>query len=92
MTSRKNKKRIEFSPIFNKKLKKTSPEIKVAFRDTLEIFLEDPNHISLHNHLLTKEYAGIRSINVTNDWRALYREEAKRIIFVDLGTHEDLYG
>jgi hypothetical protein len=63
MISRKNKKRIEFSPIFKNKLNKVPLEIKVAFRDSLEIFLEDSHHKSLRNHLLTKEYAGIRSIN-----------------------------
>jgi addiction module RelE/StbE family toxin len=41
---------------------------------------------------LTGKYAGFRSIDVTEDWRALYREEKERIMFADLGTHEELYG
>jgi mRNA-degrading endonuclease YafQ of YafQ-DinJ toxin-antitoxin module len=28
---------------------------------------------------------------VTDDWRALYREEPERITFVELGTHKELY-
>jgi addiction module RelE/StbE family toxin len=91
MISKNNKKRIEFSPLFRNKLEKVPHKIKIAFRESLETFLEDQDHISLRNHLLTKEYAGIRSIDVTGDWRALYKEEVKRIIFVELGTHEDLY-
>ena len=90
--SKSNKKRIEFSPIFTNKLKRIPLEIKIAFRETLEIFLEDQYHLSLRNHILSEEYAGIRSINVTEDWRALYREETERIIFIDFGTHEELYG
>jgi mRNA-degrading endonuclease YafQ of YafQ-DinJ toxin-antitoxin module len=37
-------------------------------------------------------YAGFRSIDVAEDWRALYRREPERIIFVEIGTHEQLYG
>jgi addiction module RelE/StbE family toxin len=87
-----NKKRLEFSPIFEKKLEKAPLEIKTAFRDAIELFLEDPNHISLRNHFLYDEYAGIQSIDITGDWRALYREVQDRIIFVELGTHYELYG
>lgn len=92
MINKRNKKRLEFSPIFITKLKKVPLEIKIAFRDSLETFVEDQNHSSLRNHLLTKEHAGIRSIDITSDWRALYREDAERIIFIELGTHQELYG
>ena len=56
-----------------------------------ELFRENPHHEALRNHLLTERYAGFRSIDVTEDWRALYRTEHERIIFVELGTHEQLY-
>lgn len=91
MISNKSTKRIEFSPVFRHQLEQVSFEIKVAFRGTLETFLEDPYHPSLRNHTLTGEYAGTRSVDVTGDVRALYREVSERIIFVELGTHEQLY-
>lgn len=92
MTDETPKTRIEFSPIFIKKLVAASAEIKQAFRETVELFEENPHHEGLHNHPLKDEYAEIRSINVTGDWRALYRRDTQRIIFVDLGTHDQLYG
>lgn len=92
MTSNKSIKRIEFSPIFQQQLEKVNPETRILFREAFEIFLEDPYHLSLRNHELTEEYAGIKSIDVTGDIRALYREVAERIIFIYLGTHEELYG
>ena len=92
MINEKQKERIEFSPIFNKKLAKAPTEIKLAVRQALELFRENPHHKALRNHLLTERYAGFRSIDVTEDWRALYREEKERIMFADLGTHEELYG
>jgi addiction module RelE/StbE family toxin len=47
---------------------------------------------ALRNHPLSGKYEGFRSIDVTEDWRALYRKEPERIIFVDIGTHTQLYG
>jgi addiction module RelE/StbE family toxin len=88
----KNKRRIEFTPFFNKQRKAAPVEIKQAFRDALELFAEHPTHEALRNHPLTGKYAGFQSIDVTDDWRALYRKERARIIFVELGTHDDLYG
>jgi addiction module RelE/StbE family toxin len=67
-------------------------EIKKAFLETFSLFIVEPFHHSLRNHPLKGKYPGFRSIDVTGDWRALYREEAKRIIYVELGTHEKLYG
>lgn len=87
MTDTLEHKRIEFSPVFNKLLTKAPTEIKLAVREAVELFAEDPNHPALRNHPLSDKYAGFLSIDVTDDWRALYRQESERIIFVDLGTH-----
>ena len=78
--------------MFNKQIFHAPPEIKLAFREAYGLFAENPNHPALRNHSLTGKYAGFRSINVTEDWRALYRTEPERIIFVELGTHDALYG
>jgi addiction module RelE/StbE family toxin len=83
--------RIEFTPPFQKQRQAAPLEIKVAFRETLELFAEDPSHDGLRNHRLSGKYQGFRSIDVTGDWRALYRQEPGRIIFVAIGTHKELY-
>jgi addiction module RelE/StbE family toxin len=83
---------IKFSGSFDKQLRKAPDDIIVAFLDMLELFLEDPIHPSLRNHALREKFAGHWSIDVTADWRALYRKERNRIIFVELGTHNQLYG
>ena len=84
--------RIDFSPLFNKQRKAAPLAIKQAFRDALDLFSEDPTHPALRNHPLSDEYAGFSSIDVTDDWRALFRQEKDRIIFAYLGTHDELYG
>jgi addiction module RelE/StbE family toxin len=88
----KNAPRIEYSPLFNQKRKAAPLAIKQAFREALELFSYNPSHPALRNHSLTGKYQDFRSIDVTDDWRALYRTENERIIFVDFGTHVELYG
>ena len=84
--------RVDFTNLFNQQRKNAPLEIKTAFLEAFELFLENPNHIALRNHVLTGKYSGIHSIDVTEDWRVLYKVEPDRIIFVELGTHEELYG
>jgi addiction module RelE/StbE family toxin len=92
----KNKLRIEFSSFFNKQRKAAPPEIREAFMNTLELFLDDPDHPHLRNHALRGKFAGFRSIDVTDDWRALFKEtesnEYTIIKFHMIGTHDLLYG
>jgi addiction module RelE/StbE family toxin len=87
---------IAFSDRFERKLQKIPDEIKAAFADTLELFVAEPNHPLLRNHALKEKFAGSRSINVTDDWRAVFKEEQSGertvITFHLLGTHDELYG
>lgn len=86
---------IEYSTLFNKQRGMVPLEIKIAFKETLEMFLDNPNHPSLRKHMLRDKYAGYRSIDITDDWRALFKirkSKLKTIItFHILGTHAQLY-
>ena len=85
---------VDFTNRFNRQREAAPLAIKIAFREALEIFLEDPQNDTLRNHPLNKlgkKYFGIWGIDVTSDWRALYRKEGSRTIFLALGTHEQLY-
>jgi addiction module RelE/StbE family toxin len=93
----KNKRnlRIEFTDRFNKQREAAPLDIKVAFREALGLFLEDSLSPYLRNHPLKEKLSGYRSIDVTEDWRAIFREEQTDnhtiIRFVALGTHQQLY-
>jgi addiction module RelE/StbE family toxin len=91
----KSEPRIEYTPLFTKQRKAVSVEIKEAFLETLRLYLVAPHHPTLRNHPLRGKYAGLRSIDVTEDYRALFREiqtgEQTIIVFHLLGTHEELY-
>ena len=91
----KNEPRIEFTPLFTKQRKAAPLEVKQALLDTLELFLADPLNPFLRNHALKEKFAGFRSIDVTEDVRAVFKEEQsgerKVITFHLLGTHDELY-
>lgn len=85
--------KIKFSRGFEKDYRKAPKKIKQNFEFRLEVFLSNKNAIILHNHLLSGKYEGFKSINITGDWRAIYREENDNlVVFTCLGTHSQLYG
>lgn len=88
--------RVDYTRRFDKQLRRASFPIQRAFHTRYKLFLTDPFHPFLHNHQLTGSYEGCRSINITGDWRAVYREITDSvgntiIIFVEAGTHSQLY-
>lgn len=84
---------ISYSRTFIKSLKKSPRKIQIAFRNRLEILLADRFHPILNNHQLIGLYQNFRSINISGDWRAIFREfdDGKVIYFDFLGTHSKLY-
>lgn len=95
MKNKINNSRIEFTELFNKQRNAAPHEIKIAFREVLAVFLEDSSYPQLRNHPLKGKLSGYRSIDVTDDWRALFKQtqttKQKIITFHKLGTHQTLY-
>jgi len=88
--------RIKYSTRFEKQLQKAPKEIYEAVISRLDMFASNPLHPLLRNHKLTGMYSGCRSINITGDWRAIYREVESILDepfanFITLGTHSQLY-
>lgn len=87
---------VRYDPAFLRQLKKLDVRIHKSFKEKIAIFITDPFNPTLDNHALRKKYEGYRSIDITNDYRALYQEklEGDELVafFVAIGTHEELYG
>ncbi|KKQ26130.1 MAG: hypothetical protein US62_C0009G0016 [Candidatus Woesebacteria bacterium GW2011_GWA1_37_8] len=85
--------KVKFSKKFGKNYDKAPFKIRKAFDSRLEQLLVDKFYPSLNNHALTGKYKGFRSINITGDWRAVFRElKSGEIVYFDLlGTHSKLY-
>lgn len=77
---------------FDKSFKKLDKVIKNKFYERLQIFQEEPFAHVLHNHALKGKYEGYRSINITGDYRVVYREITEGVIeFQVIDTHSNLY-
>lgn len=83
----------QFHNHFKKAYLKLPERVKKSVNDKLMSFSKDPSETSLNNHPLLGKYKRYRSINITGDYRAIYREiKEDEVIFVKLGTHSELYG
>ena len=82
---------VKFTKKFQKQYEKSPKGIKKAFEEKLDIFTSDKFYPTLNNHQLAGKLNGYRSINVTGDWRAVYRETDDFVLFELLGTHSQLY-
>ena len=88
--------RVQYDPDFLDKLKAVNVRIRKSFNERIELFKQNPNHPYLNNHALKEPYEGLRSIDITNDWRAIFEEVPSGhetiAYFSLLGTHDALYG
>lgn len=82
---------IHFHKDFKKKLKKLSPKIRSHFYIRLDLFMKNKTHATLNNHSVDKSFTDCRSINVSGDYRAIFKEENNAIIFLKIATHSELY-
>lgn len=82
--------------IFQKSYKKLTSKLQQKVDRVVAVFWSNPLHHDLRNHALHDEYAGCRSIDVTGDWRIVFRqidEKTYEIVeLIDVGTHAQLYG
>ena len=87
--------KIEYNKVFLKLYKKNNKKIKLKFQERLRLFMSDPFLSELNNHALSWKYLWKRSINITGDYRAIFKElsnwEYEFIEFVSIWTHSQLY-
>lgn len=85
--------KIKYTKKFIKQFSKLSPKIRQQFIERQRLWLNQPYAAQLHLHMLTGDYAGLYSINITGDIRAIYQKKNDSyVIFGFIGTHSQLYG
>ena len=84
------------SPLFFEKLRKVDVRIRKSFYEKIVVFEKNHLESSLNNHALRDQYEGFRSIDITNDYRAIFEEVPSGTetiaYFILFGTHDELYG
>jgi len=87
--------KIIYKKKFINRYKKLDKKIQKSFQDRLNIFIENPENTLLRNHKLHGNLNWYNSINITWDYRAIFREIWKWhyefVEFTDIWTHSQLY-
>ena len=77
---------------FKKQYRKLSHLVQSRVDERLRLFSKDPFHPLLNNHPLHGKDKEKRSINISGDYRIVYREvESSVYLLIDIGTHSELY-
>ncbi len=84
--------RVSYHKNFSKNYKKLPPKIREQFKKRLKLFLENPFHPILNNHMLHGEWRSFRSISISGNFRAIYKQLDDYVFeFVIIDTHGNLY-
>lgn len=86
--------KIIFSPHFRrsyKKLVSKSEILKNTVASKIRLFSKTPQDPSLKDHPLKGKLKGYRAFSIGYDLRAIYRHEKDKLIFFDIGTHDEVY-
>lgn len=76
---------------FLKAFKKQSEKTKLKFFERLDIFIEDPYNPILNTHSLKGNLNHLQSFDVTPDIRVHFYVQNDIYVFVNIGTHSELY-
>lgn len=83
---------VRFHRNFYKLYQRLPAKVQTRFEQRLAIFQLEPLDPTLRNHGLTGRWIGFRSINITGDYRAIYKEvDENTALFEAIGTHSQLY-
>jgi len=83
---------ILYTKKFKKGFQKLKDGEKKKFVARIEIFMENTYSPLLSNHPLHGKYIGYRSINITGNFRVIYKElDRETFLFAEIGTHTELY-
>jgi len=87
--------KIAYGPSFKRSYKKkivAGSEREAKLRDKIVVFTNDPFDSALKTHKLAGKLNHYWSFSIEYDLRVIfYFENAETVVFVDLGTHDEVY-
>lgn len=87
--------KIEFTHDFIKTFKKRfshKPNIQKRFGERIKKFAKNPKDSLLLDHELSGKLQGYRAFSIAGDVRVVYHIYDNVAYFVDIGTHNQVYG
>lgn len=62
-----------------------------AAHATMQLITQNPRSAQLHTHQLNGVLSDYFSARISRDYRIVFALEPGRVIFLDIGTHDDVY-
>jgi addiction module RelE/StbE family toxin len=82
---------LSFQRAFKKRIK-GNPALETRFWERLELFQNNPFDQKLRTHKLSGQLKDLWSFSIQYDLRVVFSLlEGDRALFVDIGTHEEVY-
>lgn len=82
----------QFIKHYKKRIKRHA-NLKNRFKERVNLFMEDRDTAILKDHKLRGEKKDFRAFSITGDIRVIYIEEdSETVIFIDVGSHSQIYG
>jgi len=83
---------VKFHKSFIKSYRRLPLKIKQKADQKMRLFSQNQKAMELNVHTLSGKYNGYMSMNITGDYRALYKIVSKNEVrFMEIGTHAQLY-
>lgn len=85
---------IRYHRRFERKLQNLPRPLREKVVVAIARFVQDPRDPTLHNHPLHGRLAALRAFSVGGDLRVIVQEfdNYTLVLFLDIGTHERVYG
>ncbi len=68
-----------------------NPKIQKQFEERVRIFLNGERGNPINDHALIGKKSGLRAFSISGDIRIIYKETDDTFIFLDIGTHSQVY-
>ena len=81
----------EFRKAYQKRIQ-SNVNLDKRFEARYDLFEEDPTNPVLKDHALTGKLDGQRAFSITGDIRVVYYIFEDTCYFIDIGTHNQVYG
>jgi addiction module RelE/StbE family toxin len=84
---------IDFSKSFDRQFQdRLNARQRQKALEVIELFIDEPFHKDLRNHILHGRWNGYRSISVGGDLRLHFKIISRdRVLFEAIGSHDQLY-
>ena len=85
---------IQYSRKFLKHYQKRIAEdsnLSSQFSQRVKLFVANPRHPSLKTHKLVGSKRKLHSFSITGDIRVIYKKQNSSVLFLDIGTHNQVY-